>query len=93
MDKVSIGEKKRNLPTVCDTSQDGEDAEAVEAHLSELKKEMKRKNYDEEKVARLLSLTFDVRRKEMLSQPANSRISSANQIYKCLTKPVFVSSL
>ena len=55
----------------------GGDAEAMEQHLSELGKEMK-KNADSDKVARLLSLTYSTRRTYM-SQTSSTHISAALQ--------------
>ena len=90
MDKKSVCAKKPSKPCKSLPSDDHDDVddEAVQSHLSELVKELKRKSYDDEKIARLLSLTFAARRNEMLSQPANSRISSGLQKYRCLNRPI-----
>lgn len=53
--------KKEKTPGSSSTNEDdGDDAEAMEQHLSELGKEAK-KNLDSDKVARLLSLTYSTR--------------------------------
>ena len=59
-------------------------------HLCELGKEMKKSAYDENKLARLLSLTYARRRSDLLSVTASTRISSAIKSSKYLMKPVYV---
>lgn len=92
-DKKSCKKSARTKSLSHDENQSSDDEEAVEAHLSELAKEMKKKQHNKDKVARLLSLTFSNCRAEMLSQPANSRISTALQKYPCLGSPMYVSNL
>ena len=83
--------KKEKTPGSSSTNEDdGDDAEAMEQHLSELGKEVKKKNPDSDKVARLLSLTYSTRRTYMMSQTASTRTSAALQQYECLKKPIFV---
>lgn len=94
MDKTSVCTKKRSTPhksLSTENCDDDIDEESIQSHLSELVKELKRKTYGDNKVTRLLSLTFAARRNEMLSQPANSRMSFVLQKYRCLDRPVFVS--
>lgn len=80
MEKQSLAKKpSKSCKSLPSENHDDVDNEAVQLHLTELVKELKRKNYDDEKVVRLLSLTFDARRREMLSRPANSCISSGLQ--------------
>lgn len=90
LDKKSSVCARKPCKSPLSKDHDDVDEDAVQSHLSELAKELKRKSYDDEKTARLLSLTFAARRSEMLSQPANSRISSALQKYRCLNRPVFL---
>ena len=78
---MSVKKKPRPSQSLQDSE---EDDEAVQSHLSELVKELKKRQYADEKIVRLLSLTFSVRRTEMLTQSANSRISSLLQKFKCL---------
>ena len=79
--------KKKSLPPCSDD----DDNEAIQVHLKELEKEVKRKSPDEDKLARLLCLTFTGRRNTMLAQTANARVTSAIQKYPCLKQPIFVS--
>ena len=72
---------------------ESDDEESVQMHLSELNKELKRKNYDKEKVARLLSLTYSSRRTTMLSHSASICVDSLLQSFPCLRCPIFVSML
>ena len=88
--KSSHKSKKRKQPL--SNPGDGEDdEEAVQSHLCELQKEIKKKKIDNNKVARLFSLTYTFRKGEMLSQPASTRINATLQNYPCLMKPICVS--
>lgn len=82
--------KSRAVSTASEATSD--DEAAVEAHLTELRKELtKKKHNDQDKISRLLSLTFANRRAQMLSQPANARVTSTLQEYPCFKFPLFVS--
>lgn len=70
---------------------DDDDEEAVQYHLQELKKEASRKKGDSNKITRLLSLTFNFRRREALSLPAGTRVNTVIRSYPCLLKPIHVS--
>ena len=71
-------------------TQDSDDEEAVQSHFSELRKELNKKKQNDDKLTRLLSLTYGFRKKQMLSQPANTRITSALEEISCLNKPIHV---
>lgn len=70
--------KKKTQGSSSKNEDDGDDAEAMEQHLSELGKEAK-KNLDSDKVARLLSLTYSTHSTYMMSQTASTRTSAALQ--------------
>ena len=59
-DKKTTSKKSGRKKSLSHSSENpsSDDDEAVEAHLSELTKEMKREKHDKDKVTRLLSLTF-----------------------------------
>ena len=83
---------KRKKVSAASASDVEDDSEAIQSHIKELEKELKRNNYNEVKVSRLMSLTFTTQRSAMLSQRANVRIMPTLQKYPCLKKPIFVSS-
>lgn len=85
------GKKRKSLSLNNSDTQTSEDEEAVEAHLSELKREFKKKQFDKNKVTRLLSFTFTFRREEILSKPGSTRVSYGLQMYPCLHDPQYVS--
>ena len=88
-EKESVKKKKIVASTTEDQSSD--DEAAVGAHLRELAKELKKKqSRDEDKISRLLSLTFSSRRANMMAHPANPRISTAIQEYPCLKSALYV---
>lgn len=68
-----------------------DDAEAVESHIKELRKEMKKNKMDNDKIVRLLSLSYVKRRDEMMSESAVTRVSSTIRKYPCFKKPIYVS--
>ena len=74
-------------------SVDSEDEEAIQSHLHELKMEVKKKKADDEKVARLMSLTYVSRNREILALSASTRVGTALKEYPCLMKPIFVSKI
>jgi hypothetical protein len=82
--------KRRRAAKVVDTYESDDD-EAIQSHLSELQKELKKKKQDYDKIVRLLSLTFSCRKGDTLSRPANTRITSTLKNYPCLKDPIFVS--
>ena len=69
---------------------ESDDEEAVRSHLRELQKELKKKKQDYDKIARLLSLTYSCRKSDILSRPANTRITFTLKNYPCLKDPIFV---
>ena len=50
-----------------------DDDEAVESHIKELRKEVKKNRMDNDKIVRLLSLSYAKRRDEMMSKSAVTR--------------------
>ena len=62
-----------------------DDDEAVESHIKELRKD------GNDKIVRLLSLSYAKRRDEMMSESAVTRVSSTIQKYPCFKKPRYVS--
>ena len=85
--------KKGRTKTTTNEDQTSDDEAAVEVHLSELTKELKRKhNQDGDKISRLLSLTFTSRRSLMMTRPANARISSSLQEYPCFKSSLYVNN-
>lgn len=80
------GKKKKTLPVL-----DDDDEETVKCHLKELQTEAKKKKMDDNKVVRLMSLTFATRRETMLSHNATTRVSMTLEQYPCLKRPIFVS--
>ena len=61
-----------------------DDDEAVQSHLKELEKEVKKKNMDSDKVTRLLSLTFVSRREGMLSQKISTAFANISRAVSCI---------
>lgn len=83
--------KRGKVKATTSEDQTSDDEAAVEAHLSELTKELKRKhNQDVDKISRLLSLTFTSRRTLMMTSPANARISSSLQEYPCFRSSLYL---
>lgn len=80
--------KKRPAIDVADTCDD--DEEAVDLHSKELEKEAAKKKFDDEKVTRLLSLTYARRRRTMLRVNASTRINETLMKYPFFKKPIFV---
>jgi hypothetical protein len=73
-------------------STEEDDEEAVKLHLQELNKELKKKHHqDSDKVTRLLSLTFPVRRNEVLSVTAATRIATTLEKYESFKRPIYVT--
>ena len=70
-----------------------DDNEAIDSHLSELIKESKKNKWDDDKVVRLLSLTYACRRRRMNTEAANTRIATSLSKYPCFKKPVYVCGL
>lgn len=83
--------KRKNSDGDQDSESITDDEEAVTSHVSELQKEFTKKKQDDNKVARLMSLTHSHRKGDILSKPANIRITATLKAYPCLKKPVFVS--
>ena len=81
--------KKKKVATEVVTVDD--DDEAVESHIKELRKEVKKNRMDNNKIVRLLSLSYAKRRDEMMSESAVTRVSSTIQKYPCFKKPRYVS--
>lgn len=92
MERKSCGEKstkKKSLPIVMSVHDD-EDEETVKCHLKELEREVKKKQMDDNKVSRLLSLTYASRRESILSHNATTRVAATLEQYSCLKKPIYV---
>ena len=71
-----------------------DDEEAVQLHLQELNKELRKKhNRDSDKLTRLLSSTFYARRSETLSVTASTRVATFLEKYECFKRPICVSFL
>ena len=68
--------KKATSSNASNADQDDDDEEAVKCHVSELLKEIMKKGQDNNKVCRLLSLTFAHRRNEIISQTASQDTTS-----------------
>lgn len=84
--------KKGKTKATTSEEQTSDDEAAIEVHLAELKKELKRKSTNRDKVSRLLSQTFTSRRTQMMTHPANSRVSSSLQQYPCFKSSLYVSN-
>ena len=76
--------KKRKSLSKLEVQDSSDDEDAIQSHLSELLKEVKKKQRNPDKTMRLLSLTYSSRRCEMLSNPANTRITVALLAYRVL---------
>ena len=84
-------------PSTCSESTveipESDDEETVALHLNELKREVKNNRPDDNRLARLMSLTYTSRHSTMASTQANARLSLGINEYPCLKKPIFVSLL
>lgn len=60
-DKKQMSEKKKVSKKCNKSSEQSDDEEAVSTHIQELVKEANKKKYDQDKIARLLSLTYSTR--------------------------------
>ena len=84
---VQVGKAK--VATSSTSPEESEDDdEAIQLHLRELAKECK-KVLDHPKIARLLSLTYHFRCKEMMKKSSPQRIK--DMPYSCLSRPLCVS--
>ena len=69
---------------------EGDDEESVIYHLNELEKESRKKDPDQDKLARLMLLTYINRRNTFMAQTANTCISDAISKYLCKCIIVFI---
>ena len=92
LDRKSCGDVKTKKNKVSPSPSNEEDGEAVKLHLDQLEKELRKKNRDDDKVSRLLSLTFTSRRTAMLKHSAVTRTDVVLQQFICLKRPIFVST-
>ena len=91
LDRKLCGDAKSTKTSSTTSQPEGDDEESIVHHKNELEKEVKKKNPDDNKLARLMSLTFASRRRSFLEKTANTRVSDAISIYPCLMRPIFVS--
>ena len=74
------------------TLDDCEDDNIVDSHLAELKKELSKRSWDVDKVARLLSLTYVSRANSLdTKRGCHSRILSTMTNFPCFKQPLYVS--
>ena len=96
-ERVFTGEVKKRIGSSepCTSATDAEfmsENSMAEEHLQELLKEMQRpkRNWDTDKIVRLLSLTFHLRKN--LDEPqCTTRITATLEKLPCLTEALFVS--
>ena len=77
LSRKSCGEVERKKHPSSNAAHPIDDEEAIKLHLSELVRELKKSCPDEDKMVRLLSLTYASHRGDMMLETASTRIASA----------------
>ena len=93
-DRCETNEPRRREANKSATLTCEDDDDSTAEHLRELGKEIQKKKFDEDKVCRLLTLTFRARQEESRSiAHSSSRIQEMFKTYPSLKDPRFVSYL